>query len=158
MFRRTLFSVPPPLLATPRVPTRNDMIARREALAAEERRVLARVEQLRSQMDDLSNALDRPSPPSTAQPNEPRPHAAPLAIVNAGRKARNLPLLTERDIERGPEQPKPQKIDPVATAAQIVAAGNRRRGETPQPLPKDPTARLIVLAGYKRRGEEPPDD
>jgi hypothetical protein len=87
---RSVSGVSPLMAALPRVPSRTNLLAERERLAIEERRAVERVEQLRSRLDDLSNALDRPGP-SSAQPIERRPQAVALAIVNAGRRARNEP-------------------------------------------------------------------
>ena len=50
-----------------------------------------------------------------------------LGIVNAGRAAKNLPLLTERDLIAGPEQPKPLKIDRQAVVAMILEAERWKR-------------------------------
>jgi hypothetical protein len=50
-----------PLLASiPRL--RNQLVARREALAAQERRLAKEIDKLRSQQDDLSNQLMQPNP------------------------------------------------------------------------------------------------
>jgi hypothetical protein len=100
--------------------------------------------------------LLNPSPPPGLRETQ---RLSVLSIVNAGRKARNEPLLTERDIVAGPKQPKPAKIDPAVLAARIVNAGRVARGEVKTPLsPRGTVAREIVLAGYKLRGEEPPND
>jgi hypothetical protein len=132
-------------------------LARREALAAEETRLAKRIDQLRNEQDDLSNALRQPNPlPPGLRATE---RLSVLAIINAGRRARNEPPLTERDIIAGPEQPKAQAIDHVILAAQIEHAGRVARGDVKTPLqPRGTVAREIVLAGYKRSGEKPPDD
>jgi hypothetical protein len=51
-----------------------------------------------------------------------------------------------------------KQIDPIRTAALIVAAGERAMARTPVPLPKDKTARFIVSSGMKARNERVPDD
>jgi hypothetical protein len=146
VFRRTLFGSPPSLLASlPRATDRNSTLARREALSREEARLTQRINQLRGEMDDLSNALHyqppqsvppRPAPPPGRTPPGPL-HAteslSTLAFINAGRRAQNLPLLTERDIIPGPAQPaKAAKIDPKATANMILECGDRARGRKPK--------------------------
>jgi hypothetical protein len=93
--------------------------------------------------------------PATAQP---RPSDIALAIVNSGRAMRGEPLLTE--LPPGPPQPpREPKIDTAATAAFIIAAGKKARGEVSPALPpKGSVARQIVLAGMKARGERLPND
>jgi hypothetical protein len=50
-------------------------------------------------------------------------------------------------------------IDPVKTAALILRAGARARGEVPVPLPpRGSVARFIVLSGRKAKGERVDDD
>jgi hypothetical protein len=52
-----------------------------------------------------------------------------------------------------------RQIDPTKTAALILKAGARARGEIPQPLPPvGSTARMIVNADRKRRGLAPYGD
>jgi hypothetical protein len=155
--RRNLFGLPPPLLAAlPRATDRNSTLARREARAAEEARLARRIDQLRNEIDTLSNTLLQPNPPAPGLRETER--LSTLAIVNAGRKARNEPLLTERDIVAGPEQPRAQKIDPGVLAAHIVHASRVARGEVKTLPPRGTVAREIVLAGMKARGERLPED
>jgi hypothetical protein len=173
MFRRTLFSVPPPLLAAPRTMTRNDAIARREALAREEARLSQRIDALRGEMDDLSNQLHGggPSPPIPPRPSPPPGQPPPppglretkslttIEFINAGRRAQNLPPLTANDIIEGPPQPqRVAKIDAAATAAAIIRAGQVARGELPTPIPpKDSVAYKILRAGAIARNEPFPE-
>jgi hypothetical protein len=111
-----------PRLATPRVPT--DMLARREQLAIEERAAAARLDALRGELDELSNQLGVAGP---APLSEAQREAGALWMVNQDRAHRGLPPLTV--LPWSPPQPKPQQIDPAKTAAAIVAAGRRARGE-----------------------------
>jgi hypothetical protein len=141
-FRRNLFGSPPSLLANlPRVRSHNDIVAERERLALQEARLSRQIDDLRARQDDLSNSLHRPTSPTIPDyrpaPPPGRTPPAPLhkteelstvAFVNAGRKARNLPPLSERDLVAGPvQQPKVQ-----ATATMILRAGERARGIKPE--------------------------
>jgi hypothetical protein len=49
-------------------------------------------------------------------------------------------------------------LDVAKGAAFIVAAGEKAKGRTPVPLPKDRVARLIVVSGMRARNEPIPDD
>jgi hypothetical protein len=74
----------------------------------------------------LSNALHSPPAPGL---RETKPLST-LDFVNAGHKAANRPLLTERDLFASPEQPvKAQKIDPKAAADFIIECGERAGGK-----------------------------
>jgi hypothetical protein len=112
-----------PRLATPRVPTRNDLLAERERLARQEREAAARLDKLRGELDELSNQLGvaAPAPMRLSETNPA------LWMTNEARARQGLPPLTE--LPPGPPQPKAQPIDPAKTAAAIVAAGRRARGE-----------------------------
>jgi hypothetical protein len=55
--RSRRFPTTAPRLATPRVLSRNDLLAERERLAREEREATARVDKLRGRLDDISNQL-----------------------------------------------------------------------------------------------------
>jgi hypothetical protein len=112
-----------PKPATPRVLSRNDLLAERERLAREERETAARLDKLRGELDELSNQLGVAAP-APVRESEKNPA---LWMINQDRSRRGLPPLAE--VPPGPPQPKPQKIDPAKTAKAIVAAGKRARGE-----------------------------
>jgi hypothetical protein len=116
--RSRRFPIAAPRLATPRVSSRNDLLAERERLAREEREAAARLDKLRAELDELSNQL------GVARESERDPA---LWMVNQDRSRRGLPPLTK--LEPSVPQPKPQKIDPAKTAKAIVAAGKRARNE-----------------------------
>ena len=80
-----------PRLATPRVPTRNDLLAERERLARQEREAAARLDKLRGELDELSNQLGVAGPAPMRHPS-PIPR---LWMVNQDRARRGLPPLTE---------------------------------------------------------------
>jgi hypothetical protein len=129
VFRRNLFGSRPSLLASlPRATDRDSTLARREALAREEARLTQRINQLRGEMDDLSNSLHRPNPT--------------LAETHA------------MMVEEAAAKP----VDAAAFAAFVCAAGEKSRARTAPALPKDATARFIVLAGLRARNQKIPDD
>jgi hypothetical protein len=107
-------------LATPRVLSRNDLLAERERLAREERQASQRLDALRGQLDELSNKL------GVAQRESERDPA--LWMTNQARAHQGLPPLKE--LPPGPPQPKRGgPIDAAGTAKAIIAAGRRARGE-----------------------------
>jgi hypothetical protein len=118
--RPSRFGKVPPKLATPRVPSRNDLLAERERLAREEREAAARLDGLRDRLDEIGNRLAEPPPPPEKDP-------AALFMVNHIRARQGLPPLTE--LPPMPPQPKAQKINPTELAKQIIRAGKRARGE-----------------------------
>jgi hypothetical protein len=122
--RSRRFPTTAPRLATPRPPDRNSMLAERERLSREERLAAQRLDQVRSELDELSNQLGvaRPAPVRESE-RDPA-----LWMVNQDRSRRGLPPLTK--LEPGPAQPKRGgPIDAAATAKAIVSAGRRARGE-----------------------------
>jgi hypothetical protein len=122
--RSRRFPTTAPRLATPRVPTRNDLLALRERLAREEREAAARLDKLRGELDELSNQLGVAGP-APMRESERNPA---LWMINQDRSRRGLPPLAE--VPPGPAQPKRGgPIDAAATAKAIVSAGKRARGE-----------------------------
>jgi hypothetical protein len=114
-----------PRLATPRAPTRNDLVAEQARLAREERLASERLDRLRGQLDEIGNQLGGAAPGTTLRESERDPA---LWMVNQDRSRRGLPPLTKLE----PGAPQPERggpIDPVKTAAAIVAAGRKARGE-----------------------------
>jgi hypothetical protein len=78
---------------------------------------------------DVFSRLMPPTPPKP--PVDPH-RAAALSVVNAGRRARNLPPLEDEPNDQPPPPPldqPPPPLDPHAVARFIVLAGKRRRGE-----------------------------
>jgi hypothetical protein len=125
---RSSFGSRPPILAASRPLSRNDLVAERERLHAQEQRLARQIDLLRSRQDDLSNQLMRPNPT--------------LAEVGA---------MMDREVAQRP-------LDAAAGARLISQAGDRARSGAPVPLPpKGSTARLIVVAGMKARNEKIPD-
>jgi hypothetical protein len=117
------FRLAAPRLATPRVLTRNDLLALRERLSVEERAAAARLDKVRGELDELSNQLGVAGPaPVRESERDPA-----LWMVNQDRSRRGLPPLTK--LVPSVPQPKAQKIDPAKTAAAIVAAGRKARNE-----------------------------
>jgi hypothetical protein len=117
-----------PVLATPRVGAprvinRNDLLAERERLAREERLASERLDKVRGELDEVSNQLGVAGP-APVRESERNPA---LWMANEARARQGLPPLTE--LPPSVPQPKAQKIDPATTAAAIVAAGRRARGE-----------------------------
>jgi hypothetical protein len=122
--RPSRFPTVAPKLATPRVPTRNELLAARERLAREESEASARLDRVRGELDELSNRLGVAAP-APVRESEKNPA---LWMINEDRSRRGLPPLKE--LPWSPPQPKRGgPIDPVKTAAAIVAAGKRARGE-----------------------------
>jgi hypothetical protein len=100
-----------------REPSRNDLLATRERLTAEERKAAAHLDEVRAALDDLGNQLHGEVGFVQAPVTDPERLAA--QIVEAGRKARAEvpPALPPRG----------------STARLIVLAGMRARGEKDVP-------------------------
>jgi hypothetical protein len=116
-------------------------------------------------VEQPGRGASRPYPPGQPSTGARRPERdivekgdVALQIVNIGRAMRGEPLLTE--LPPGPPQlPRDPKINATATAAAIIAAGRKARGEIAPALPpKGSIARQIVLAGMRARGERLPED
>jgi hypothetical protein len=89
-----------PRLATPRVPSRNDLLVERERLAREEREAATRLDKLRGELDELSNQLGAAGPaPLRESERDPA-----LWMINQDRSRRGLSPLTE--LPPSPPQPK----------------------------------------------------
>jgi hypothetical protein len=97
----------------------------------------------------------RVAPP--AAPTLTRQQDVALQIINAGRRLKGLGPL-EALTDRGPEQPRAEKIDSAKLAGEIIWAGEIARGRIPPPLPpKGSLAFQILRAGAIARNEPFPE-
>jgi hypothetical protein len=156
---------PRPRLISP-TPQPEPLARRRDRLIAEEAEAEARLLAVRSALDDVTTELMGEARGSIEQTRirglaslfemqlaSFARYASPAVMAKIFRTMLNPPAPVPA-LHPGPAQPS-GRIDPVALAKAISAAGKKASNETEEELPTDPVARQIVEAGRSAMGWQP---